>query len=883
MIDDPLLARPRAASEDDPLAQALLMRHYKRVATRTDRLFAWLLTAEWIAVSVTAFVISPRLWSGSESTLHPHILVTLILGGLFAFGPMIVAWLLPGQALTRHVIAIGQLLMTGLIIHVSGGRPETHFLIFGSLAFLGFYRDWRVLVTASVIAVGDHFVRGVFLPESVYGVAASAVWRTVEHVAWILFADVFLITSCVQTMSEMRKVALKRALLERTTESIEATVISRTRELQASQELFQAFMRHTPTVAFIVDETNHGVWLNRSAEEVYGITTANWNGKPLEDVFGMELASAMHNVVAEVLRTNQPVHADRTMQTTRGERHFATTRFPILDSAGRRFVAGTAIDVTEQLEQARELAKARDAAVQTTRLKSEFLANMSHEIRTPMNGIVGLSHLLLEQNLNAEQRDYAETIVSSANALLTIINDILDFSKIEAGKLSFDDVPFDVKEAVEETIELLAPAARTKELELVVDMAKDCPAGVRGDPGRLRQVLTNLLGNAIKFTETGEVKVALSGHSNGATALLRFDIWDSGIGISESGLTRLFNTFTQADGSTTRKYGGSGLGLVIAKQLVQQMHGDIGVTSTLGVGSHFWFTVELEQLPVVVPSPESSLDGTRMLIVDDNPTNRLVLERQLSSWGVVHASAANGLDALKQLANGEVPDVVILDVQMPEMDGVTATRHIRAQRTLDGCRIVLLSSSASVLTPDEMRREGVDASLLKPVRKSKLLETLSRVLAHPGRAPSAHVERSPVEISGETTNPVRLRILVAEDNVVNQKVVRAQLKKLGFTADVVANGREAVDAFERIPYDVILMDCQMPEMDGFDASRAIRERERQSGARPIRIIALTANAMESDRERCLAVGMNDYLSKPVKVEDLSTALLAQSRAETAVA
>ena len=879
MTDDPLLARPHAASEDDPHVQELLMRHYERVAMRTDRLFAWLLVAEWIAVNVTAMALSPRVWSGAQSHIHLHVWAALILGGLFAFGPIVIALLMPGRALTRHAIATGQLLMTGLIIHVSGGRLETHFLVFGSLAFLGFYRDWRVLVTASVIAAADHLVRGMLLPESVYGVASVSAWRTAEHVAWVLFADVFLITSCVQTKSEMRKVALKRALLERTTESIEAMVIARTRELQASQELFHAFMRHTPTVGFIVDEDNRGVWLNRSAEEVYGISTADWNGKPMAEVFGAELAGRMHDVVQEVLRTNQPIHAERVVQTTRGVRHFATTRFPILDSAGQRFVAGTAIDVTEQLEQARELAKARDAAVETTRLKSEFLANMSHEIRTPMNGIVGLSHLLLEQNLNAEQRDYAETIVSSANALLTIINDILDFSKIEAGKLSFDDVPFDVKEAVEETIELLAPVARQKELELVVDIAEDCPAGVRGDPGRLRQVLTNLLGNAIKFTERGEVKVALSGHSNGATALLRFDLWDSGIGISESGLARLFTTFTQADGSTTRKYGGSGLGLVIAKQLVQQMHGDIGVTSEPGVGSHFWFTVELEQLPVAVPSPESSLDGTRMLIVDDNPTNRLVLERQLSSWSVVHASAENGFDALTRLAAGETPDVVILDVQMPEMDGITATRHIRAQRRLDGCRIVLLSSSASVLTPEEMRREGVDASLLKPVRKSKLLETLSRVLAHPGRVQTQLVECA---IEPEA-NPARLRILVAEDNVVNQKVVRAQLKKLGFTADVVANGREAVDAFERIPYDVILMDCQMPELDGFDASRAIRERERQSGARPIRIIALTANAMESDRERCLAAGMDDYLSKPVKVEDLSAALLAQTRAEAAVA
>jgi len=876
-MNEAMLARPLSASED-PESHVLLGRHYARVATRTDRLFAWLLAAEFIAVNVLAYVLSPQDWAGGVSSVHLHVWASLLLGGVLALGPITISFLLPGRALTRHTIAIAQMLMTGLIIHVSGGRLETHFLVFGSLAFLAFYRDWRVIVTASLITSADHFLRGTFLPQSVYGSSVASIWRTAEHIGWVVFADIFLITSCLQSSREMLKVALKRSQLERTTASVEAMVIARTRELEASQALFDSFMQHTPNIGFIVDREGKGVWLNRSGEELFGIPQGSWKGKPVIDSFGEEIGQAILDVDRKVLHTGKPVVTERAFHTTLGIRTFSTTRFPIVDSTGTLFVGGTSIDVTERLEHSTEMAKARDAALEATRLKSEFLANMSHEIRTPMNGILGLSNLLLEQPLEEEQRDYAETIVSSANALLTIINDILDFSKIEAGKLSFDHVVFDVKEAVEETIELLAPSARKKEIELVIDICDSCPEGVRGDPGRLRQVLTNLLSNAIKFTEAGEVRVTLTGHAEGEMAALRFDVWDTGIGISQEAIGRLFNTFTQADGSTTRKYGGSGLGLAIAKQLVQQMEGEIGVTSEPNVGSHFWFTVRLPQEQLEPSQPEADLTGRRVLIVDDHPTNRLVLERQLSDYGVIHHSAADGRSALAYLSAAvEVPDVVILDVQMPDIDGLEVARQIRTQEALDRCRIVLLSSSATALTTEEMRQDGIDLALLKPVRKAKLRESLARIL---GERRKLAASLAALPIAQEAGEGRGLRILVAEDNVVNQKVVRAQLKKLGYTADLVANGREAVEAFERVPYDIILMDCQMPEMDGFDASRTIRATESATGANPIRIIALTANAMESDRERCLAAGMNDYLSKPVRVEDLDAVLLACAKERT---
>ncbi|HYJ46546.1 MAG TPA: response regulator, partial [Pyrinomonadaceae bacterium] len=462
-----------------------------------------------------------------------------------------------------------------------------------------------------------------------------------------------------------------------------------------------------------------------------------------------------------------------------------------------------------------------------------------------------------------------------------------DFSKIEAGKLQFETLDFNLTCAIEGAVELLAERARDKRIELASLIYSDAPVALRGDPGRLRQVLTNLIGNALKFTEHGEVVVRAARESETAdTATIRFTVSDTGIGISESAQRRLFQAFTQADGSTTRKYGGTGLGLAISKQLVELMNGEIGVESEPGKGSTFWFTARFGKQPCeesrVVPQHPRSLDRLRVLIVDDNTTNRKILSHQLSSWGMIHEEADSGLRALEMLreakAQGPAYDLAILDLMMPGMDGFDLARAIKSDPETAGLTLVLLTSFGQRGDDVMARRAGVAAYLTKPVRQSQLFDCLMSVagyeLADEGAEnarPSRQSAESPAGPSPAETRMVSNKlILLAEDNVVNQKVAVRQLQKLGYRADAVANGREALEALGRIPYDLVLMDCQMPEMDGYEATAAIRRLEGTD--KHTLIVAMTANALEGDRRKCLEAGMDDYVSKPVKPEELGEVL-----------
>lgn len=518
-----------------------------------------------------------------------------------------------------------------------------------------------------------------------------------------------------------------------------------------------------------------------------------------------------------------------------------------------------------------DLVLARDEARDANIAKSTFLANMSHEIRTPMNGIIGMSELLSHSSLTAEQRDYLNMIQQSADALLRLLNDILDFSKIEAGKLELEEIPFDVRECVGQTGQTLSLRAGEKNLEMACRIAPGIPDMLRGDPGRLRQIIVNLVGNAIKFTERGEVVLDVSEQSRTADRVrLQFSVRDTGIGIPREKQKKIFDAFGQADASTTRQYGGTGLGLTIARQLVEMMNGTIWLESEVGQGTTFHFQAEFPLVDASArqePAELSSLYGTRVLIVDDNQTNRRIFEEILKSWHMRTVSVDNPLSGLAELseaaARGAPFDMVLLDCMMPGMDGFEFAERVRADTQLHHARLIMVSSAAQAGHAERCRQLGIIRYLTKPVLQSELLSTFLNVFADKTARDAAAA--APAADSMQAERP--LRILLAEDGKVNQCVAVGLLHRRGHQVTIAEDGRQAIAAWSAEPFDLILMDVQMPEMDGFEATAAIRQSERRIGGH-IPIVAMTASAMKGDRERCLAAGMDGYVAKPIEPDQL---------------
>ena len=659
-------------------------------------------------------------------------------------------------------------------------------------------------------------------------------------------------------------------------------------ELRTSEAFLMSLLENLPFYIYRKDRANRLTYAN-----------ANYckrRGKPLNELLGLsDFELSPHDIALKAVADNEWVMQNR--QTLEKEEEHTKPdgskfwlqiiKVPIYDVAGE--VVGTQgmyWDVTERHQAVESLRDARLAAEAATKAKSEFLANMSHEIRTPMNGVIGMTGLLLDTKLDDLQREFAETIRTSADTLLTVINDILDFSKIEAGKLHFEELEFVLVETVEGTLDMLAERAQRKGIELVSAIPPDVPAFLVGDPGRLRQVLVNLISNALKFTERGEVVVRVFKEAESDThATLRFNVIDTGIGIPAEVQARLFQAFSQADTSTTRRFGGTGLGLAISKQIVAMMNGQIGVQSEPGKGANFWFTAQFPKQ--VGPPPAAKADynrdlfDLRVLVVDDNATNRQILRHQIVAWKMQKGSAAGGHEALKIMraaaASGKPYDVALLDMQMPEMDGLTLARTIKTDPAIASTHLIILTSLGHVMTQKELKEIGIAAYLVKPVKQSRLFDCLVDVV---GQAVADNVfvkAATPLSTPAGNAGSSKLRILLAEDNTVNQKVALEQFKKLGHSAVAVSNGLEAVQALDDVPYDIIFMDCQMPEMDGYEATQCIRKREHEastSGRLKARvyIIAMTANAMQGDREKCLAAGMDDYVSKPVREADLRAVL-----------
>jgi two-component system sensor histidine kinase/response regulator len=720
-----------------------------RLHARTDRLFAALMVLQWIGGVIAALILSPLTWEGAHSEIHPHVYAAALLGGALAFFPVYLAWRYPGRYITRHVIAVAQMLFSSLLIHLSGGRIETHFHVFGSLAFLAFYRDWTVLVPATIVVALDHFLRGMFWPESVFGTPIVSQWRWVEHAAWVVFEDIFLFIACHQGVKDLWNQALDRAGLERrNTEYQERTI-----QLEQAYTSKNAIIETALDAVVSIDSAGTITGWNSQAERTFGWTAAEAIGRDLTStIIPVEYRGQHVAGLERFQRTGVRALADRIEITAlhRDGHEFPIELAiaPIYDAHQVSFCAFVR-DITERRQAAEALKQAKDAAEAANQAKSTFLAHMSHEIRTPLNGILGFTDVLrkLGPEASAEERnDYVDTIHRSGRHLLGVINDILDLSKIEAGQIDFDPMRCAPHSIIADAVSILRARAQEKGIDVTCQWDGRVPEIIVTDPARFRQLLMNLVGNAIKFTEQGRVKVTARLEKAADCAKLAVDVSDTGIGIAPEHLESIFEPFVQADGSITRRFGGTGLGLTISRQIAERLGGSLEVNSEVGRGSQFLLKiaagpmdgVRMLTAPVedVHETPESAsepihLAGAAILLVEDGTTNRKLIDLVLRRAGARVTMAENGQIGL-DLGRKQKFDLILMDMQMPVMDGHQATAELRRH----GVTVPIIALTANSMKGDEERclAAGCSGFLSKPIDGDRLLRGVGEALRAAARA-----------------------------------------------------------------------------------------------------------------------------------------------------
>ncbi|MEI8382262.1 MAG: response regulator [Planctomycetota bacterium] len=861
-------------------SQELFDRYCGRVHCWTDRLFGWLLVSQWLVAVAMAIWVSPRAWPGSTSTIHPHVWMAVFLGLIVTSLPVWRAIVAPGRFSTRLSIAVAQALMSALFIHLTGGHFETHFHVFCSLAVLAFYRDWRVLAAASATVLLDHLLRGIVAPQSVFGTSLFNIWRPFEHAGWAIVEDVFLVIAGSHSLAETRRHAVREAALEFNNDVTEKLIADRTGELKTSVARTRSILDAALDAIVSIDSMGRIIEFNPAAESTFGYQASAVLGEPLSKLVGDHDCKSSDENLVTYLSTERARALGRRIEAE--ALHQDGHRFPVevaVVAIGTTNPTYTAFirDISDRREVEEAQLKAKQEAEEASLAKSQFLASMSHELRTPLNGVIGMTELLMNTSLDERQLQFVRACQSSGRSLLELINDVLDVSKIEAGKLELDCHDFDLEQLVRDTTDMVWLCAHEKGLELLCEFDRHARQIYAGDSTRLRQVLVNLLTNAEKFTDCGEIVLGVNVvQRDDDQATLRFSVRDTGIGIPPDRVNRLFQQFSQVDSSTTRKYGGTGLGLAICKHLVNAMGGSIGVESQVGEGTTFWFTLPLtvrENCDLQSSQDGARLEGRRVMIVDDNATNRVIIEEQTRNWGMVPYVAASVDEALQifDRANSEKKsiDLVISDFHMPDKTGVDLARELGTRGSLPP--FILLGSTITDATfSHTIQSLGIRQQLTKPVLSTQLYTAvLSMLQSQRQTLPEKQSTDDRLPSTSASKAGFKGELLVAEDNAVNTLYVTSLLNQAGYATQTANNGLQAVLAVRTQHFALVLMDCQMPELDGYEATRCIRNLEskgRLTGHVPI--IALTANAIKGDAERCLEAGMDAYLSKPFDPQQL---------------